>query len=161
MRRQLAVTFTSITCPHILDSACVSGVRSPSTAALPTNISSLPKRCASCSRPLDKIWAICPYCEAEVPGFGARRTRRRRPPAPQESEHQESFPTRPERAQTHAGERAQAAETGMHGRLIDDDRPELAAASEPPESPRRSAIDEVRPAPRATPEQLIRPRPAR
>ena len=27
----------------------------------------------NCSRPLDQAWTICPYCETEVPGRGARR----------------------------------------------------------------------------------------
>ncbi len=43
--------------------------------------------CANCAKPLDPIWRICPYCEAEVPGVTPpRRSRRRResaPPAPQ------------------------------------------------------------------------------
>jgi hypothetical protein len=36
--------------------------------------------CASCSRPLDPAWRICPYCEAEVPieQTVPRRVRRRR-----------------------------------------------------------------------------------
>jgi hypothetical protein len=43
--------------------------------------------CASCGKPLDPAWRICPYCEAEVPGVTPpRRTRRRQsssqPPAP-------------------------------------------------------------------------------
>src|ERR671925_1038487 len=36
--------------------------------------------CVNCGKPLDPAWAICPYCEAEIPGVTptARRRRRRR-----------------------------------------------------------------------------------
>src|SRR5437588_7696957 len=37
--------------------------------------------CPSCGKPLDPMWKICPYCEADVevsPPAAARRTRRRR-----------------------------------------------------------------------------------
>ncbi len=35
-------------------------------------------RCASCSRPLDPTWKLCPYCEAELSdGPEPRRVRRR------------------------------------------------------------------------------------
>ena len=36
--------------------------------------------CASCGKPLDPMWKICPFCEAEVGvlGSGPRRARRRR-----------------------------------------------------------------------------------
>src|SRR5438445_200479 len=48
----------------------------------PSCLRKLKERCVSCSRPLDQAWAICPYCEAEVPGSAApRRARRRRPSA--------------------------------------------------------------------------------
>jgi hypothetical protein len=39
--------------------------------------------CASCSRPLDPSWKICPYCEAEVGTAAPRRARRRREPPPE------------------------------------------------------------------------------
>jgi hypothetical protein len=44
----------------------------------PSCLRKLKERCVSCSRPLDQTWTICPYCEAEVPGVPAQRTRRRR-----------------------------------------------------------------------------------
>ena len=34
--------------------------------------------CASCSRPLDPDWRVCPYCEAEVVRAEAQPSRRRR-----------------------------------------------------------------------------------
>ncbi|HVR06011.1 MAG TPA: zinc ribbon domain-containing protein [Solirubrobacteraceae bacterium] len=44
----------------------------------PSCLRKLKERCASCSRPLDRAWTICPYCEAEVASAAkpARRTRR-------------------------------------------------------------------------------------
>jgi Double zinc ribbon len=33
----------------------------------PSCLRKLKERCASCSKPLDRAWTICPYCEAEVP----------------------------------------------------------------------------------------------
>lgn len=44
----------------------------------PSCLRKLKERCASCARPLDQTWTICPYCEAEVPGAAPARTRRRR-----------------------------------------------------------------------------------
>lgn len=45
----------------------------------PSCLHKLKDRCASCGRPLDQSWTICPYCEAEVPGAAApTRARRRR-----------------------------------------------------------------------------------
>jgi hypothetical protein len=53
----------------------------------PSCLRKLKERCVSCSRPLDQAWTICPYCETEVAGATAsRRTRRRRPTQPVESE---------------------------------------------------------------------------
>ena len=45
----------------------------------PSCLRKLKERCANCSRPLDRTWTICPYCEADVPGLSAPRSRRRRP----------------------------------------------------------------------------------
>jgi hypothetical protein len=44
----------------------------------PSCLRKLKERCASCSRPLDQAWTICPYCEADVPGLPPPRARRRR-----------------------------------------------------------------------------------
>jgi hypothetical protein len=53
----------------------------------PSCLRKLKERCASCSRPLDQAWTICPYCEADVPGVASpSRARRRRPAAPVETE---------------------------------------------------------------------------
>jgi double zinc ribbon protein len=52
----------------------------------PSCLRKLKEPCVSCSRPLDQAWTICPYCEADVPGVAHKRARRKRPPAPVESE---------------------------------------------------------------------------
>src|SRR5258707_10252455 len=44
----------------------------------PSCLRKLKERCVNCSRPLDRAWTICPYCEADVPGLTAPRARRRR-----------------------------------------------------------------------------------
>jgi Double zinc ribbon len=42
--------------------------------------------CTSCGKPLDPMWKICPFCEAEIGGVAPapRRTRRRRDGAPEQ-----------------------------------------------------------------------------
>jgi double zinc ribbon protein len=47
----------------------------------PSCLRKLKEPCHSCSKPLDRTWTICPYCEAEVPSAkpvrrGSRRTER-------------------------------------------------------------------------------------
>jgi Double zinc ribbon len=72
----------------------------------PSCLRKLKERCASCARPLDQSWTICPYCEAEVAGaVPARSTRRRRSSA--------STPEEPpaERPATSSRRRQRAAET--------------------------------------------------
>jgi len=49
----------------------------------PSCLRKLKERCTSCSKPLDRAWTICPYCETEVPDAKpTRRTRRERTPEP-------------------------------------------------------------------------------
>jgi hypothetical protein len=48
----------------------------------PSCLRKLKERCVNCSRPLDRSWTICPYCEADVPGLANPRSRRRRPAEP-------------------------------------------------------------------------------
>src|SRR5450759_2266046 len=44
----------------------------------PSCLRKLKERCVSCSRPLDRAWTICPYCETDVPAAKpARRASRR------------------------------------------------------------------------------------
>jgi hypothetical protein len=45
----------------------------------PSCLRRLKERCGNCSKPLDRAWTICPYCETEVPqAKPARRARRER-----------------------------------------------------------------------------------
>lgn len=44
----------------------------------PSCLRKLKERCSGCTRPLDPAWAICPYCETEVPAATPTRERRRR-----------------------------------------------------------------------------------
>ena len=60
----------------------------------PSCLRKLKERCASCSRPLEQTWAICPYCEAEVPGSSASRRARRRRSSGLEGEPSELTPPR-------------------------------------------------------------------
>lgn len=39
----------------------------------PSCLRKLKERCVSCSRPLDRAWTICPYCETDVPTAKATR----------------------------------------------------------------------------------------
>ncbi len=48
----------------------------------PSCLRKLKERCVNCSRPLDRTWTICPYCEADVPGLTSTRPRRRRSSEP-------------------------------------------------------------------------------
>jgi hypothetical protein len=44
----------------------------------PSCLRKLKERCVSCGRPIERTWAICPYCETEVPDAVSTRRRRRR-----------------------------------------------------------------------------------
>jgi len=50
----------------------------PDFVRCPSCLRKLKERCLNCSKPLDRTWTICPYCEADVPGLDAPRPRRRR-----------------------------------------------------------------------------------
>jgi hypothetical protein len=41
----------------------------------PSCLRKLKERCVSCSRPLDRAWTICPYCETDVPPEAPPRRR--------------------------------------------------------------------------------------
>jgi hypothetical protein len=58
----------------------------PDFVRCPSCLRKLKERCLNCSRPLDRTWTICPYCEADVPGLDAPRPRRRRTAAEREDE---------------------------------------------------------------------------
>lgn len=129
----------------------------------PSCLRKLKERCTSCSRPLDRAWTICPYCETEVVAAKpARRSRRERVPATDseraaaaqsssrvsvetESEGQEDSrgakPT--SAARVRAAERAAARTPELSGRLETEQEPEPAA-------PSRSAPSRRAPRPRSS-----------
>ena len=73
----------------------------------PSCLRKLKERCASCSRPLDRAWTICPYCEADVPGLSAPRRRRRGAPPLEEDLTEIELPV------TSAEDGAQQAEAAL------------------------------------------------
>jgi Double zinc ribbon len=136
-------------CPH-----CDHRIE-PDFVRCPSCLRKLKERCTNCTRPLDRAWTICPYCEADVqPATAPRRARR-------------------PRGAPLAGERSPVgAPATASGRLVDDEAhseiaPLNADAPDAGEDPRRSAPAEetepiIRPAsaqgrarggPRARPEQ--------
>jgi hypothetical protein len=59
-----------LTCPYCAFPAEKSFLRCPNC------LKRLKEPCATCRKPLDPRWRICPYCEAEVGQAGAQRRRR-------------------------------------------------------------------------------------
>ena len=122
------------TCPH-----CDYRIE-PDFVRCPSCLRKLKERCVSCSRPLDRAWAICPYCETEVPApAGARRATRRRAVPPGEGARAE---IRPAGGTAGAGERELTEIGGGAGatrasRLVDEEAPRTPmAASEAARNPR-------------------------
>jgi Double zinc ribbon len=72
----------------------------------PSCLRKLKDRCASCARPLEQSWTICPYCEAEVASATTSRTRRRR-----SRPEQEPAPSRPPAATRAGRERRRAVDS--------------------------------------------------
>jgi hypothetical protein len=52
----------------------------------PSCLRKLKERCVSCSKPLDRSWTICPYCETEVPAAKQALRGRREPSSGRASE---------------------------------------------------------------------------
>jgi hypothetical protein len=76
----------------------------------PSCLRRLKEPCQTCGKPLDPVWKICPYCEAEVSGgppAAAEPTRRRRRPTAAASSRVEQPP--PARRQQPRGEGGAAA----------------------------------------------------
>jgi double zinc ribbon protein len=80
----------------------------------PSCLRKLKERCASCSKPLDRAWTICPYCETEVPSAKpARRARR-------ESESAGSrAPERPSRTRRESPETAEVGEVAEAAEIVE------------------------------------------
>ncbi len=131
----------------------------------PSCLRKLKERCASCSRPLDRAWTICPYCETEVVSAKpARRTTRRehasapgseRAPGPKSSARArveadgemqaDSLEAQPaSEARVRAAERAAARAPELTGRVAAEQEPEPATA------PSRSAPSRGTPRPRSS-----------
>ncbi len=96
-------------CPH-----CSYRIE-PDFIRCPSCLRKLKERCASCSRPLDRAWTICPYCEADVPGLSAPRSRSRRRATPEiQSELGElEVPAAPADSAASRARRRRAAATEM------------------------------------------------
>jgi Double zinc ribbon len=69
----------------------------------PSCLRKLKERCVSCQRPLNQEWAICPYCETEVPGAVQPRRRRRRREAASAEPQEATTTTTPQRPETWVG----------------------------------------------------------
>jgi hypothetical protein len=71
----------------------------------PNCLRKLKNPCQTCGKPLDPMWKICPFCEAEIGGTAARRPRRRRETSEQPVAGSAGM----------AGERSSAGMAGDHG----------------------------------------------
>ncbi len=94
----------------------------------PSCLRKLKERCASCSRPLDRAWTICPYCETEVAAAkpARRATRRERASAQVQSVLRPPSPPRARRVEDRGEMQADPLEA----------QPASAARYVPPNVPR-------------------------
>jgi len=110
----------------------------------PSCLKRLKEPCASCRKPLDPRWKICPYCEAEVGQAAPQRRRRRAPERPRaaagEGPPQGERPPARSTARAQAGGEAQQAVRPVEGRGAA--RPEAAERQgrEPEQPPREGAM---------------------
>ncbi len=146
-------------CPHCDYRIEADFVRCPSC------LRKLKERCLNCSKPLDRTWTICPYCEADVPGLDAPRPRRRRAaaakdekgdlaavaPAPKSAAGRKRAAAAPSSQVEPALSRETAIETETAvAEEADADAPEPLAAAEP-STRRRSSGRSPRPGGRPRP----------
>ena len=114
----------------------------------PNCMRKLKERCVGCSRPLERAWAICPYCETAVPSAASTRraaARRRATPAAGAARADTRADTR---ADARAGRRAQRAPAPE----LTDNGDGAAPAKDP------AADEELRRAPMAASEAARNPR---
>ncbi len=144
----------------------------PDFVRCPSCLRKLKERCLNCSKPLDRTWTICPYCEADVPGLDAPRPRRRRTAA--REDEKEVAATAPGPKSAAGRKRAAAApssqvepaistetaietasspqvETTLAGEELDPDAAAPVAAAEPSSTRRRSSGRSPRPGGRPRP----------
>ena len=98
----------------------------PDFVRCPSCLRKLKERCLNCSRPLDRAWTICPYCEADVPGISAPRQRRRRATAAREDEETELATAAPA-PKSAAGRKRAAAEPALSTETAVDSQDAIAA----------------------------------
>jgi hypothetical protein len=150
----------------------------------PSCLRKLKERCSNCSRPLDRAWTICPYCETEVPAAKpARRSRREReastgrssePPSPSTREPAETteLEVEPIEIERSTRRRAGAAAPIAHPRdrrsasapeatslLREQTTPQQAAASEAEADPAARAQQNGKPESLPEPPKRRRSRP--
>lgn len=123
-------------CPH-----CDHHIE-PDFVRCPSCMRKLKERCVNCSRPLDRSWAICPYCETEVAAAAGSRRAARRRAAPADGAA--------ERELTEIG--GGHAAPSRASRLVDEDAPTPMAASEAARNPRTGRASRPARPPRPRPE---------
>ncbi|HEY7836094.1 MAG TPA: zinc ribbon domain-containing protein [Solirubrobacteraceae bacterium] len=129
----------------------------PDFVRCPSCLRKLKERCVNCSRPLDRAWTICPYCEADVPGISSprQRQRRRRSAAAREDEPAELAAAAPApksaAARKRAAEPALSTETALETEPVSDVALDGEAAAAVGERPSRSSGRSPRPGGRARP----------
>jgi hypothetical protein len=150
----------------------------------PSCLRKLKERCSNCSRPLDRAWTICPYCETEVPAAkSARRSRREREAStgrssepssrsPREPDATTELEVEPIEIEWSTRRRAGAAAPIVHPRdrrsasapeatslLAEQTTPQQAAAREAEADPAASAQQNGKPEPLPEPPKRRRSRP--
>ncbi len=126
----------------------------------PSCLRKLKERCSNCSRPLDRAWTICPYCETEVPSAKpTRRSRREReastgrssePPSPSAREPAETTELEVEPIEIERPTRRRAGAAAVRAPeatslLAEQTTPQQAAASEEEADPAVSAQQNGKP----------------
>jgi hypothetical protein len=103
--------------------------------------------CTTCGKPLDPMWKLCPYCEAEVAGAAPqpRRTRRRRESGVEQPV--DGATVRAERSAAPAvrGERSAAPPARAERRAAPAVRGERSAAATPTPAPAPAPAERSRP----------------
>lgn len=97
----------------------------------PSCLRKLKERCVSCSRPLDRAWTICPYCETEVPVSSK--------PARRSSRHGRAAHAEPAPTSTMSLDDEHESVVSVSKRASVASRPAAARRETPRETPRETA----------------------